>query len=90
MSKVFQRKLGTGDSLKIKFLSLASAPWLRLCLSHKKKKKKKNAVYSLTKCDVKVMTHLNFGRNNGKPAAVTSWGLGDVGGQVEAWGGGAT
>ena len=34
------------------------------------------------------MTHLNFGRNNGKPAAVTSWGLGDVGGQVEAWGGG--
>ena len=33
------------------------------------------------------MTHLNFGRNNGKPAAVTSWGLGDVRGQVEAWGG---
>ena len=26
------------------------------------------------------MTHLNFGRNNGKPASVTSWGLGYVGG----------
>ena len=25
------------------------------------------------------MTHLNFGRNNGKPAAVTSWGLGEEG-----------
>ena len=54
-----------------------------------KKKKKKQYI---TKCDVKVMTHLNFGRNNGKPAAVTSWGLGDVGGklslrggQLEAW-----
>ena len=41
------------------------------------------------------MTHLNFGRNNGKPAAVTSWGLGDEGGklrlgggQLESWGGG--
>ena len=39
------------------------------------------------------MTHLNFDRNNGKPAAVTSWGLGDVGGklrlgggQLESWG----
>ena len=40
----------------------------------------------ITKCDVKVMIHLNFGRNNGKTAAVTSWGLGDVGGQVEAGG----
>ena len=36
----------------------------------------------ITKCCVKVMTHLNFGRNNGKPAAVTSWGLGDVGGKL--------
>ena len=41
------------------------------------------------------MTHLNFGRNNGKPAAVTSWSLGDEGGklrlggwgQLESWGG---
>ena len=43
---------------------------------------------ALTKCDAKVMTHLNFDRNNGKPAVVTSWGLRDVGGwgwQVEAW-----
>ena len=39
----------------------------------------------ITRCDVKVMTHLNFGRNNGKPAAVTSWGLGDAWGQVEVW-----
>ena len=37
--------------------------------------KKKNMQY-ITKCDVKVVTHLNFGRNNVKPAAVTSWGLG--------------
>ena len=38
----------------------------------------------ITKWDVKVMTHLNlnFGRNNEKPAAVTSWGLGDVGGNL--------
>ena len=35
------------------------------------------------------MTHLNFGRNNGKPAAVASWGLGDVGGKLRL-GGGAT
>ena len=47
----------------------------------------------ITKYDVKVMPHLNFGRNNGKPAAVTSWGLGDEGGklrlgrgQLESWG----
>ena len=46
--------------------------------------KKKN----VTKCDVKVMTHLNFGTNNGKPAAVTSWGLGDVGGKLRLGGGG--
>ena len=39
------------------------------------------------------MTHLNFCRNNGKPAAVASWGLGDEGGmlslgggQLESWG----
>ena len=36
------------------------------------------------------MTHLNFGRNNGKPAVVTSWGLRDEGGQVEALGGEGT
>ena len=43
------------------------------------------------------MTHLNFGRNNGKSAAVTSWGLGDVGGklrlggvQLESWEGQST
>ena len=34
------------------------------------------------------MTHLNFGRNNGKIAAVTSWGLGDVGGKLRLGGGG--
>ena len=34
------------------------------------------------------MTHLNFGRNNGKPAAVTSWGLGDLGGNLRLGGGG--
>ena len=37
------------------------------------------------------MTHFNFGRNNGKPAAVTSWGLGDEGGKLRlvcVWGGG--
>ena len=95
MSKVFQQKLGTkinsskaGDPLKINILSLTSVPWLRPCLSHKKKK---NNMQYITKCDIKVMTHLNFGRNNGKPAAVTSWGLQDVGGklrlggQLEAW-----
>ena len=38
----------------------------------------------ITKCDVKVMTHLNFCRNNRKAAAVTSWGLGGCGGQLEA------
>ena len=45
MSKVFQQKLGTkinyseaGDPLKINFLLLASLPWLRPFLSHKKKK----------------------------------------------------
>ena len=96
MSKVFQQKLGTkinssktGDPLKINFLSLASLLWLRPCLSQKKKKN------YITKCDAKVMTHLNFDRNNGKPAAVTSWGLGDVGaswgmgggGEHEPWGG---
>ena len=93
MCKVFQQKLGTkiysskaGDSLKINFLSLVSAPWLRPCLSHKKKQKK---MQYITKCDVKVMTHLNFGRNNGKPAAVPSWGSGDVGGKLRlGWGGG--
>ena len=42
----------------------------------------------ITKCDAKVMTHLNFDRNNGKPAAVTSWGLGDVGGKLRLGGGG--
>ena len=42
----------------------------------------------ITKCGVKVMTHLNFCRNNGKPAAVTSWGLGDVGGKLRLGGGG--
>ena len=36
------------------------------------------------------MTHLNFCRNNGKPAAVTSWGLGDVGGKLRLGWGGAT
>ena len=95
MSKVFQQKLGTkinfskaGDPLKINFLSLASVPWLRSLVT-KKKKKKKNAVAYITKCDVKVMTHLNlnFGGNNGKPAAVTSWGLGDVGGNLRLEGG---
>ena len=93
MSKVFQQKLGTktnsckaGDPLKINFLSLSSLPWLRPCLGHTHKKIK-NIQY-ITKCDVKVMTHLNFGRNNGKPAAVTSWGLGDVGGKLRLGGGG--
>ena len=101
MSKVFQQKLGTKmnsskvrEPLKINFLSLASVPWLWPCLRHQKKKqkKKKHAVYNT--CDVKVMIHLNFGKNNGKTAAVTSWGLGDGGGklrlggrQLEAWGG---
>ena len=92
MSKVFQQKLSTkinsskaGDPLKINFLSLASLPWLRPCLSHKKKKK----IQYITKCDVKVMTHLNFGRNNRKAAAVTHWGLRDVGGKLRL-GGGAT
>ena len=33
------------------------------------------------------MTHLNFDRNNGKPVAVTSWGLGDVGGKLRLGGG---
>ena len=77
MSKVFQQKLGTkinsskaGEPLKINFLSLASVPWLRPCISHKKKRKKEKQC--ITKCDVKVMIHLNFGRNNGKTAAVTS------------------
>ena len=42
----------------------------------------------ITKCDVKVMTHLNFCRNNGKPAAVTSWGLGEEGGNLNLGGGG--
>ena len=55
--------------------------------------KKKN-MQDITKCDVKVMTHLNFGRNNGKPAVVTCWGLGDVGGKLRlgcgGGGGGAT
>ena len=32
------------------------------------------------------MTHLNLGRNNGKPAAVTSWGLGDEGGKLRLGG----
>ena len=80
MSKVFQQKLGTkinsskaGDPLKINFLSLASLPWLRPSVT-KKKKTKKNSIY--TKCGAKVMTHLNFGANNGKLAAVTSWGWG--------------
>ena len=81
MNKVFLQKLGTKiNSSKSTFLSLASTPWLRPCLSHEKKKKKK--MQYITKCDVKVMTHLKFGRNNGKPAAVTSWGLGDVGGKL--------
>ena len=47
---------------------------------------KKKKMQYITKCDVKVMTHLNFGRNNGKPAAVTSWCLGDVGGKLRLWG----
>ena len=91
MSKVFQQKLGTkinsskaGDPLTINFLSLASLPWPQPCLSHKKKK----TIHYITKCDAKVMTHLNFDRNNGKPAAVTSWGLGDVGGKMRLGGGG--
>ena len=86
-SKVFQQNLGTklnfseaGDPLKINFLSLTSLPWLRPCLSHKRN------IYK-TKCDVEVMTHSNFGRNNGKPAAVTSWGLGDEGGKLRLGGG---
>ena len=33
------------------------------------------------------MTHLNFGRNNGKPAAVTSWGLIEEGGKLRFEGG---
>ena len=100
MSKVFQQKLGTKinsskawDPLKIIFLSLSSPrcsslPWLQPCLSHKKKTKTKKNIQYITKCDVKVMTHLNFGRNNGKPAADTSWGLGDVGGKLRLGGGG--
>ena len=38
---------------------------------------------------LKWMTHLNVGRNNGKTAAVTSWGLGDEGGRgfmMRLWG----
>ena len=84
MSKVFQQKLGTkinsskaGDPLKINFLLLASLPWLRPSITKKKEKKKQY----ITKCDAKVMTYLNFGRNNGKPAAVTSWSFEDVGGR---------
>ena len=94
MSKVFQQKLVTkinsskaGDPLKINFLLLARLPWLRPCLSHKKKNKKKTIQY-ITKCDAKVMTHLNFDGNNGKPAAVASWGLGDVGSKLRLGGGG--
>ena len=97
MSKLFQQKLGTkiyfskaGDPLKINFLSLASLLWLWPCLTKKKKKKK---IQYITKCDAKVRTHLNFGRNNGKPAAVTSWVLGDVGDKLRlgvGGGGGAT
>ena len=34
-----------GDPLKINFLSLASLPWLRPCLSYKKQKTKKKTVY---------------------------------------------
>ena len=37
-----------------------------------------------------VMTHLNFGRNNGKPTAVTSWGLGGEGGKLRLVGGGGS
>ena len=94
-ARYFSKKLSTkinsskaGDPLKINFLSLASVPWKRPCLSHKKKEKKN--MQHITKRDVKVMTHLNlnFGRINGKPAAVTSWGLGDVGGKLRLWGGG--
>ena len=93
MSKVFQQKLGTkinsskaGDPLKINFLSLASLPWLWPCLSHKEKS---NNIQYITKCDAKVMTHLDFDRNNGKPAVVTSCGLGDVGGKLRlGWVGG--
>ena len=59
-------------------------------LATKKKKKRKRKIEYITKCDVKVRTHLNFCRNNGKPAAVTSWGLGDVGGKLRLGGGGAT
>ena len=97
MSKVFQQKFGTnissskaGDPLKINILSLASLPWLRPRLSHTKKKKKKKNIQYITKCGAKVMTHLNLDRNNGKPAAVTPWGLGDVGGKMRLGGGGAT
>ena len=32
------------------------------------------------------MTHLNFGRSNGEPAAVTAWGLGDEGGKLRLGG----
>ena len=76
--------------MKINFLSLASPPWLRPCLSHTHKKKRNKKTYSikLNVMFVKVMTHLNFGRNNGKPATVTSWGLGDVGGKLRLGGGG--
>ena len=34
------------------------------------------------------MKHFNFGRNNGKPAAVTSWHLGDEGGKLRLGRGG--
>ena len=33
------------------------------------------------------MPHLNFGRNNGKPAAVTSCVLWDEGGKLRLWSG---
>ena len=33
------------------------------------------------------MTHLNFGRNNEKLAAVTSWDLGEEGGKLRLGGG---
>ena len=37
-----------------------------------------------------VMSHLNFCRNNGKPAAVTSWGFGVEGGKLRLGGWGAS
>ena len=76
MSKVFQQKLILAKpEIHPKSTFYCSLAFLGCGPVLVTKKKQKNIQY-ITKCDVKVMTHLNFGRNNGKPADVTSWSFG--------------